>query len=77
MRWRRFHLDETITAMAIPENPRFLVHVREPPGESRNPIEFYRSNLRDAREAADRLVQLYYPHECDAQLCGGWRKSDD
>jgi hypothetical protein len=72
--WRRFHMDETITAMAIPENKRFLVHVREPPGEHRNPIEFYRWNLQDAKEAADRLVQAYYPHDCDEQRCGEWRK---
>ncbi|MBD0326541.1 MAG: hypothetical protein ICV68_08915 [Pyrinomonadaceae bacterium] len=49
--WRRYHLDETITALAIPENGRFLVRVREPPGGNRNPIEFYRWNLLDAQEA--------------------------
>jgi hypothetical protein len=75
--WRRFHMDETITAMAIPETRRFLVHVREPPGEHRNPIEFYRWNLQDAKEAADRLVQAYYPHDCVEHRCGRWRKSHD
>ena len=74
--WRRFHLDETITALAIPENGRFLVRVREPPDGNRNPIEFYRWNLLDAQEAGDRLVQAYYPHECLEGNCGEWRKLD-
>lgn len=75
--WHRFHLSETIKAMAIPDNKRFFVHIREPAGEHRNPVEFYRWTLRDAQEAADKVVQAYYPHECDGQLCDRWRKSDD
>lgn len=74
--WRRFHLDETITALAVPEQERFLIRVLEPPGEKRNPVSFYRSNLENAREAADRLVQEYYPHECNEHLCGEWRKAE-
>ena len=74
--WCRFHLDETVKAMAIPENNRFLVHMREPPGGNRYPVDFYRSNLQGAQEAADRLVQEYYPHECDEERCGEWRKYD-
>jgi hypothetical protein len=75
--WHRFHLNETIKAIAVPDNKRFFIHIREPPGESRNPIEFYRWTLREAQEAADKIVQAYYPHECDGQICGMWRKSDD
>jgi hypothetical protein len=74
--WHRFHLSETIKAMAIPDNKRFFIQIRESAGESRNPIEFYRWSLRDAQEAADEVVQAYYPHECDGPICGGWRKSD-
>jgi hypothetical protein len=73
--WHRFHLNETIKAMAISDNRRFFVHVREPEGEKRNPLEFYRWKLRDAQEAADKVVQAYYPHECDEQMCGVWRKA--
>jgi hypothetical protein len=72
--WHRFHLDETITAMAIPDNHRFLVRVREPVGENRKPIEFYRGNMKEAQRAADRLVQAYYPHECDEERCGEWER---
>jgi hypothetical protein len=74
--WRRYHLDETVTALAIPDNRRFFVRLREPPGESRNPIEFYRWTLQEAQAGADRLVQAYYPHDCDEQGCGAWWKSD-
>jgi len=75
--WRRFHLDETVRALATSENHRFFVQVREPAGETRQPIEFYRWRLAEAKTAADRLVQAYYPHECDAETCGEWRKLDD
>jgi hypothetical protein len=74
--WLRFHLDETITALAIPEGGRFLVRVREPAEGNRRPIQFYRWNLREAQKAADQLVQAYYPHDCDEQNCGRWRKTD-
>ena len=74
--WYRFHLDETIKAMAISDSRRFFVRVREPEGQHRNPLEFYRWHLKDAQEAADRVVHLYYPHECNDQTCGTWRKSD-
>jgi hypothetical protein len=29
--WQRFHLEETIKAMATPDNHRFFIQVREPP----------------------------------------------
>lgn len=74
--WQRFHLNETLKAMATSDNNRFFVHFREPAGENRNPLEFYRWNLKDAQEAADRVVQAYYPHECDDEICDVWRKSD-
>ena len=73
--WQRFHLSETLKAMATSDNGRFFVQLREPAGESRNPIEFYRWNLADARNAGDRLVQAYYPHDCD-ESCGNWFKLD-
>ena len=76
--WYRFHQNETIKAMATSDNGRrFFVRVREPPGEHRDPFECYRWTLNDAKEAADRIVQAYYPHDCDEQGCGLWRKSDD
>jgi hypothetical protein len=74
--WHRFHLNESVKALAIPDNRRFFVRVREPQGQNRQPLEFYRWNLRDAQEAADRVVQAYYPHECDDEICGVWRKFD-
>jgi hypothetical protein len=73
--WQRLHLDGALGALAVPENQRFLVRLREPPGEKRNPIKFYRWNLPEAQSAADRLVQAYYPHECD-ETCGPWKKLD-
>ncbi|HEV7842111.1 MAG TPA: hypothetical protein VGO69_00365 [Pyrinomonadaceae bacterium] len=75
--WHRFHLDETIKALAISDNNRFFVSVREPPGESRQPVEFYRWTLGAAQEAGDKVVQAYYPHECDEQQCGSWQKFDN
>jgi hypothetical protein len=72
--WHCPHLDDTLTAMAISDRGRFLVRLREPPGEHRNPIEFHRWTLDDARRAADRLVQAYYPHDCSAHGCGAWYK---
>jgi hypothetical protein len=74
--WYRLHLNETLKALAISDNNRFFVTVREPPGEHRNPLEFYRWKLAEAQEAADRVVQAYYPHECDDDLCDVWRKLD-
>jgi len=74
--WERFHLNDTVKAMATSENHRFFIQIREPPGEHRNPIEFYRWTLKDAQEAADRILHAYYPHECDEQICGSWRRSD-
>jgi len=74
--WRRFHLEETVKALAISENHRFFVQVREPPGGNRQPIEFYRWNLAEAKIAADKLVQAYYPHDCDEHTCGTWHKVD-
>jgi len=75
--WRRFHLEDSIKALATSENHRFFVQVREPPGQHRQPIEFYRWNLPEAKSAADRLVQAYYPHDCDTKICGEWHKLDD
>jgi hypothetical protein len=77
IQWQCFHLDDTVTAMVIPENSRrFLVRLRESPGGSRNPIEFYRGNLKEAQRAADRLVQAYYPHDCKSDRCGQWERLD-
>ncbi len=74
--WQRFHLRQTIKTLTTSDNGRrFFIQVREPPGEHRNPIEFYRWTLREAQEAADRIVQAYYPHVCDEETCGPWRKS--
>jgi len=75
--WLRHHLGETVTATAAAEGRRFLVHVREPAGESRRPIDCFRWNLKDAQAAADELVQAYYPHECGGPGCGSWRKSGE
>ena len=74
--WRRFHLEDSIKALATSENHRFFVQLREPPGANRQPIEFYRWNLADAKLAADRLVQAYYPHDCSDESCGEWRNLD-
>ncbi|HEX5708988.1 MAG TPA: hypothetical protein VFX96_16930 [Pyrinomonadaceae bacterium] len=74
--WRRYHLDETLAALAIPDGRRFFVCLREPPGETRRPVEFYRWKLDDARRAADKLVQAYYPHDCDASACGDWKQTE-
>jgi len=75
--WRRLHLNETVKAMATSDRTRFFVSVREPVGEKRHPLECYRSTLSSAQESADRIVQAYYPHECDADTCGAWHKLDD
>jgi len=75
--WYRYHLDETITAMAVPDNHRFWVLLRDRPGSNRFPVEFCRWTLRDAQKAADRLVQAYYPHECGPGTCGRWKKSEN
>lgn len=73
--WHRYHQNDTIKAMATSDNQRFFVHFREPEGESRKPLEFYRWTLKDAQEAADEIVQAYYPHVCD-DSCGIWQKQD-
>ena len=75
--WRRLHLNETVKAMAMSDRTRFFVCVREPVGENRHPLECYRSALSSAQETADRIVQAYYPHECDEQKCGAWHRLDD
>ena len=72
--WHCLHLDDTLTAMAISDNGRFLVRLREPYGERRNPVEFHRFTLKDALASADRLVQAYYPHDCRECWCGEWEK---
>lgn len=73
--WHCFHLDETITAMVVPEGARFLVRVREPEEANRHPIVFYRGTLKEAQRAASRLVQMYYPHDCNQHSCGRWHKA--
>lgn len=72
--WQRSHMEESLKALATPDNHRFFIQLREPAGEHRNPIEFYRWTLKDAQEAADQIVQAYYPHDCDQELCGVWKK---
>jgi hypothetical protein len=72
--WHCTHLHGILTAMAISDRGRFLVRLREPQGENRHPIEFHRWTLREAREAGDRLVQAYYPHDCSEYDCGAWWK---
>jgi hypothetical protein len=56
--WQRFHLDDTVKAIATSDNHRFFIQVREPPGEHRNPIEFFRWTLKEAQDAADRSCRL-------------------
>jgi len=72
--WYRFHLDDTIKATATPDGRRFFVHVREPAESGRKPLDCYRIKLTDAQDAADRIVQAYYPHDCDGDACDIWRK---
>lgn len=73
--WHCFHLDDTITAIVSADMfGRFLVRMREPAGENRNPVEFQRGSLKEALRAADNLVQAYYPHECDEIRCGHWHQ---
>jgi hypothetical protein len=74
--WHCFHLDGTIKTLVLPDTRRFLDRMREPEGESRHPIEFFRWTLKDAQRAADKLVQMYYPHECDEHKCGRWQKTE-
>ena len=74
--WSRLHLNDSIKAMAVSQNQRFFVFVREPASERRHPRECYRSDLESARETADSIVQAYYPHDCTPQLCGPWHKLD-
>jgi hypothetical protein len=72
--WYRFHLNDTLKALATPDKNRFFVQLREPLGENRRPLEFYRWKLSEAQQAADEVVQAYYPHDCDGESCGGWIK---
>jgi hypothetical protein len=74
--WYRHHLDSSLKALVTFDRHRFFVNFREPEGEHREPISFYRSTLRDAQESADRIVQAYYPHECGTDSCDVWRKID-
>ena len=75
--WTRQHLSDTVKAIATSDNHRFFIQVREPPGEHRQPIEFYRWTLREAQNSADRIVNAYYPHDCDEDNCVVWRKFED
>jgi hypothetical protein len=75
--WSRLHLNESIRTLATHDTHRFFIQLKEPPGEERNPIEFYRWTLEEAKDAGDRLVQAYYPHDCDDSTCGVWRKIDE
>jgi hypothetical protein len=75
--WRRLHLNETVKAMATPDRTRFFVSVREPAGETRHPLECYRSTLSSAQETADGIMQTYYPHDCDEQTCGARHQLGD
>jgi hypothetical protein len=72
--WHCSHLDDTLTAMATADRGRFLVRLREPPGQHRHPVEFHRWTLKDAKQAADKLVQAYYPHDCREHGCGEWEE---
>ena len=74
--WERCHLNDSLKAIATADNHRFFIRLREPHGENRHPLEFYRWNLREAQEAADKIVQAYYPHDCEQLACGGWIKLD-
>jgi len=73
--WRRTHLDHKVTAVAAAENNRFFVYLREA-DLGRQPINFYRWNLEDAKAGGDRLVQAYYPHNCDSIHCPDWQQWD-
>ena len=72
--WHCLHMNERVTAVVTSDRNRLLVFLREPPGESRHPIEFHRWTLKEAMKAADRLVQMYYPHDCSEAECGRWHK---
>ena len=73
--WRRFHLNETVKALATSDRTRFFVYVREPANENRQTRTCYRSNLEDAQETADGIVQGYFPHECNDEICGSWHRA--
>jgi hypothetical protein len=74
--WLRCHLEDTVKALATPDNHRFLIQVKEPVGQQRKPIEFFRWTLEEAKDAADKIVQAYYPHPCEGGTCGNWKKQD-
>jgi hypothetical protein len=75
--WFLFHLDDSIKAMATYDQHRFFVRVREPIGEARGPIAFYRQTIDEAQESADQVVQEYYPHECSPHECSAWTKDSE
>jgi hypothetical protein len=72
--WHCLHLNETLTVMVLSDRNRLLVCLREPHSESRHPIEFHRWTLKEAMKAGDRLVQMYYPHDCSKSGCGRWHR---
>jgi hypothetical protein len=75
--WYRFHLNDTLKATATSDGRRFFVDLNEAPGNNRNPLEFYRWKLTEAQEAADEIVQAYYPHRCELVACDVWRKEGE
>ena len=72
--WHCLHLEDTLTAIVVSDMNRFHVRLREPQGQRRNSIELYRGNPKEAQRAADRLVQAYYPHDCEECGCGTWAR---
>ena len=72
--WSRTHKNPEIKVLVIAQlaTVDYLISVIEPKGARRIPLNHLEREPEQAKAAADRLVQIHYPHNCRDSGCGNW-----
>lgn len=70
--WQSRHLNDTLTAFITDEYGDFQVSILEDSLDGSFPPVRIKKSLSDAKQSADRMVQIYHPHNCASSGCSGW-----
>ncbi|GAC1446095.1 MAG: hypothetical protein NVSMB56_01800 [Pyrinomonadaceae bacterium] len=72
--WQHRHLNNTITAFITDEYGDFQLSILEDSLDGGFPSVKIKKSLDKAKQSADRMVQIYHPHDCAVSECSEWNE---